>query len=112
MAMRIRVGDLVEVITGADRGKQGRVIGIDAERNRVFGEAFERDPGFFAFYRSMEAYRQSLGVSDTTLVLSPDSEFFRYFGDIGGRAPASGAAASGSTAAPGQPAPAAPAPAQ
>jgi large subunit ribosomal protein L24 len=35
MAMRIRVGDLVEVITGADRGKQGRVIGIDAERNRI-----------------------------------------------------------------------------
>ncbi len=103
---------VVEIVAEARRESEIIRGEGDAERNRVFGEAFERDPGFFAFYRSMEAYRQSLGVSDTTLVLSPDSEFFRYFGDIGGRAPASGAAASGSTAAPGQPAPAAPAPAQ
>lgn len=98
---------VVEIVAEARRESEIIRGEGDAERNRVFGEAFERDPGFFAFYRSMEAYRQSLGVSDTTLVLSPDSEFFRYFGDIGGRAPASGA-----TAAPGQPAPAAPAPAQ
>ncbi len=103
---------VVEIVAEARRESEIIRGEGDAERNRVFGEAFERDPGFFAFYRSMEAYRQSLGVSDTTLVLSPDSEFFRYFGDIGGRAPASGAAASGATAAPGQPAPAAPAPAQ
>ncbi len=98
---------VVEIVAEARRESEIIRGEGDAERNRVFGEAFERDPGFFAFYRSMEAYRQSLGVSDTTLVLSPDSEFFRYFGDIGGRAPASG-----STAAPGQAAPAAPAPAQ
>ncbi len=103
---------VVEIVAEARRESEIIRGEGDAERNRVFGEAFERDPGFFAFYRSMEAYRQSLGVSDTTLVLSPDSEFFRYFGDIGGRAPASGAAASGATAAPGQPAPAAPLPAQ
>ncbi len=103
---------VVEIVAEARRESEIIRGEGDAERNRVFGEAFERDPGFFAFYRSMEAYRQSLGVSDTTLVLSPDSEFFRYFGDIGGRAPASGAAASGATAAPGQAAPAAPAPAQ
>lgn len=53
----------------------------DAERNRIFAEAFSRDPDFFAFYRSMEAYRQSLAGSDTTLVLTPNSEFFRYFGE-------------------------------
>lgn len=52
----------------------------EANRNQVFAEAFERDPDFFAFYRSMQAYAKSLTSSDTTLVLRPDSEFFRYFG--------------------------------
>lgn len=59
----------------------------DAERNRIFAQAFSRDPDFFAFYRSMQAYNESLSSSDTTMVLSPDSEFFRYFDDVrGGRA--------------------------
>ena len=53
----------------------------DAERNRVFAEAFQQDPEFFSFYRSMQAYRNSLGTEGTTMVLNPDSEFFRYFGD-------------------------------
>ncbi|MEI7597861.1 MAG: protease modulator HflC [Aestuariivirga sp.] len=53
----------------------------DAERNRVFAEAFEQDPEFFAFYRSMQAYQKALGGNGTTMVLNPDSEFFRYFGD-------------------------------
>lgn len=53
----------------------------DAERNKVFAEAFQQDPEFFAFYRSMQAYAKSLGSDGTTMVLSPDSEFFRYFGD-------------------------------
>lgn len=52
----------------------------DANRNRVFAEAFQQDPEFFAFYRSMQAYTKSLSNSDTTLVLKPDSEFFKYFG--------------------------------
>lgn len=52
----------------------------EASRNQVFAEAFERDPDFFAFYRSMQAYAKSLSGSGTTLVLRPDSEFFRYFG--------------------------------
>lgn len=56
----------------------------DAERNQILGAAYGRDPEFFAFYRSMEAYRESLGT-DTTLVLSPDSHFFRYFGRMGGK---------------------------
>lgn len=50
----------------------------DATRNEILGRAYGRDPEFFAFYRSMDAYRESLGA-DTTLVLSPDSQFFRYF---------------------------------
>ncbi len=52
----------------------------DAERNKVFANAFEQDPEFFAFYRSMQAYAASLAGKDTTFVLSPDSDFFRYFG--------------------------------
>ncbi len=53
----------------------------DAERNRVFAEAFGQDPGFFSFYRSMQAYEQGLQSNDTRLVISPDSDFFRYFRD-------------------------------
>jgi membrane protease subunit HflC len=52
----------------------------DAEKNRVYAEAFGKDPDFFAFYRSMNAYQTSLKGDNTTVILSPDSEFFRYFG--------------------------------
>jgi modulator of FtsH protease HflC len=51
----------------------------DAERNRIFAEVFNRDPAFFSFYRSMQAYEQGIKSSDTRMLLSPDSEFFRYF---------------------------------
>ncbi|MFZ0267595.1 protease modulator HflC [Caulobacter sp.] len=51
----------------------------DAQRAKLFAESFGRDPGFAAFYRSMSAYEKALGQGDTTLVLSPDSAFFKYF---------------------------------
>jgi membrane protease subunit HflC len=51
----------------------------DAERARLFSESFGRDPGFASFYRSMKAYEASIGQGDATLVLSPDSDFFKYF---------------------------------
>lgn len=61
----------------------------DAERNRVFAEAYGRDPDFFAFWRSMQAYEASMKSGDTRLVISPNSEFFRYFNDpTGKQAPA------------------------
>jgi modulator of FtsH protease HflC len=61
----------------------------EADRNRIFAEAFSKDPEFFAFYRSMQAYEASMKPGDTRMLLSPDSEFFRYFQDPkGGRAPA------------------------
>jgi len=60
----------------------------DAERNKVFAGAFQQDPEFFAFYRSMQAYEKALGSNATTMVLSPNSEFFRYFGDQKPAAPA------------------------
>jgi membrane protease subunit HflC len=51
----------------------------DSERNRIFADAFNADPEFFGFYRSMRAYEAALKGNNTTIVLSPDSEFFRYF---------------------------------
>lgn len=51
----------------------------DAQRTRIFAQSFGKDPSFAAFFRSMQAYEQSLANGDTTLVLSPDSAFFRYF---------------------------------
>jgi modulator of FtsH protease HflC len=57
----------------------------DAERNRIFADAFSKDPEFFAFYRSMQAYEAGLKHGDTRMVLKPDSDFFRYFSDPMGR---------------------------
>lgn len=58
----------------------------DAQRTRIFAQAYGKDPSFAAFYRSMLAYEAGLGQGDTTLVLSPDSDFFKYFerGPTGG----------------------------
>jgi membrane protease subunit HflC len=58
----------------------------DAERNRIFADAFGRDPDFFGFYRSMQAYEQGMKSADTRMLLSPDSEFFRYFNNPSGGA--------------------------
>jgi modulator of FtsH protease HflC len=52
----------------------------DSERNKVFADAFQKDPEFFAFYRSMQAYAKGLGAAGTTLVMDPQSDFFKYFG--------------------------------
>jgi membrane protease subunit HflC len=51
----------------------------DAQRTRIFAQSFGRDPSFASFYRSMQAYDTALGQGDSTVVLSPDSNFFRYF---------------------------------
>lgn len=58
----------------------------DGERNAIFNAAYSRDPEFFDFYRSMLAYEKALseGTGETTYVLSPDSEFFRYFNTLRG----------------------------
>ena len=66
----------------------------DAERNRLFAEAYGRDPDFFAFYRSMSAYEQGLRANDTRFLLRPDSDFFRFFGSASGRTNGPAAAAS------------------
>ena len=66
------------------KGEQTRGEG-DSERNRIFAEAFGRDPEFFSFYRSMQAYEAGLRSNDTRMLLKPDSDFFRYFGDPSGK---------------------------
>jgi membrane protease subunit HflC len=58
----------------------------EATRNRIFAEAFGKDQEFFRFYRSMQAYEQSFKSGDTRMLMSPDSEFFRYFRDPRGAA--------------------------
>ena len=55
----------------------------DGKRNRIFAEAFGRDPDFFAFYRAMQSYERALIGGDTSLILSPDSDFFKFFGRTG-----------------------------
>ncbi len=52
----------------------------DAERAKIYADAFNRDPEFYAFYRSMQAYDASLKSDSTTMVITPDSDYFRYFG--------------------------------
>ena len=54
----------------------------DGKRNKIFADAFGQDPEFFAFYRAMQAYENALIGGETSLVLSPDSEFFKFFGNI------------------------------
>ena len=55
----------------------------DGQRNKIFATAFGKDPEFFAFYRAMQAYENALIGGDTSLILSPDSDFFKFFGDTG-----------------------------
>lgn len=58
----------------------------DAERTKIFAEAANKDPQFYDFYRSLQAYTKALQPGDTTMVLSPDSEFFKYFDSASGTA--------------------------
>ncbi len=71
----------VVIIAEAQREAQITRGQGDADAVRIFAEAFGRDIEFFTFYRSMEAYREALGDESTSFVLSPDGEFFRYFGN-------------------------------
>ena len=54
----------------------------DGKRNKIFADAFGQDPDFFAFYRSMQAYENALIGGETSLILSPDTEFFKFFGNL------------------------------
>jgi membrane protease subunit HflC len=80
--------ELVELVSKARRESEIIRGQGDAERNKVFAEAFSKDAEFFSFYRSMQAYAKSLGGTATTLVLDPTWEFFKYFGQGTSAAPA------------------------
>ena len=100
-AIRAKADRDVTVIVADANQQSEQVRGQgDAERNRIFAEAFGQDPDFFAFYRSMQAYERSMQQSNTHLVLRPDSDFFRYFGDPSGKSPPDGAAVSSTPVAP------------
>ncbi|MFL5183149.1 MAG: protease modulator HflC [Microvirga sp.] len=77
--------DATVIVAEATRqAEQARGQG-DADKNRILADAFGRDADFFAFFRSMQAYETGLRHSDTRMVLSPTSEFFRYFNDPSGK---------------------------
>jgi modulator of FtsH protease HflC len=84
--IRARSDRDVQIIVGEANKKADEFRGEgDANKNRIFAEAFNRDPDFFRFYRSMQAYESGLKQGDTRLILSPNSDFFRYFGDPSGK---------------------------
>lgn len=78
--------EVVEIKASAQRDAEVLRGEGEGERNGIFADAFTRDPEFFEFYRSMIAYTKALKEDGTTLVLSPNSDFFRYFQDPSGKA--------------------------
>src|SRR4029079_12096992 len=74
------------IVAEANRESENIRGAGEAEQNNIFASAFSQDPEFFTFYRSMLAYQQGLKGSDTRLVITPESEFFRYFNSAQGRA--------------------------
>jgi membrane protease subunit HflC len=91
----------VEIIAAAQRDAEILRGEGDAQRSEIFATAYNQDQEFFDFYRSMQSYRTALGATGTTMVLTPESEFFQYFGSdrfdpsnvAAGSAPAADAAA-------------------
>lgn len=110
-AARIRARadrEVVEIIAEARRESEILRGEGEGQRNAIFADAFQRDPDFFDFYRSMAAYTEALDGSGTSMVLSPNSEFFRFFGSDAGRMTAPTGGGEVSAAAPvGDPLPAA-----
>jgi modulator of FtsH protease HflC len=96
-AQRLRAqADRTVVETTSEAAKQADITRgeADARRNAVYAEAFGRDPEFFAFYRSLKAYEESMKGSNSTMVITPDSEFFNYLkSNTGAEADAAAAAA-------------------
>lgn len=87
-AQKIRAqADLEKTLLLADAERTSQILRGQGEggRNRILGKAFGQDPEFFDFYKSLAEYEKHLVDSDTTMVLSPDSEFFRYFGSLDSR---------------------------
>jgi membrane protease subunit HflC len=87
-AQRVRAqADRTVVELKSDAGRQAEITRgeADAEKNRIYADAYGADPDFFEFYRSLDAYRKGLNGENTTMVISPDSEFFDYLKSNSGR---------------------------
>ena len=71
----------------AEANKQSEIMRGegDGKRNKIFANAFGRDPQFFSFYRAMQSYEKALIGGDTSMILSPDSDFFKFFGNTGSK---------------------------
>jgi len=104
-AQRIRARadrEVIEIVAEAQKEAEILRGEGDAQRSATYANAYNRDPAFFDFYRTMSAYGTALDNTGTTMLLSPDSEFFRFFGNSQGTkpaAPAGPAPAAGSPAA-------------
>jgi membrane protease subunit HflC len=95
-AQRIRARadrEVIEIVAEANKESEILRGEGDAQRSATFAAAYERDRAFFDFYRSLDAYRQALDNTGTTMLLSPNSDFFRYFRDSNGAAPSQSAPA-------------------
>jgi membrane protease subunit HflC len=82
VAARVRAGaDRERTVLLAEANAQSDILRGQGEQEaiRIFADAFQRDPQFFQFWRTMQAYREAFAEGDTRLLLSPDSEFFRFF---------------------------------
>lgn len=104
--IRSRADREVTVLVAEANSKAEQIRGEgDGTRNKIFADAYTKDPDFFAFYRSMQAYETGLQSNETRLLLKPDTSFFRYFNDPMGKGQAPSPASPPAAAA--QPAPAA-----
>ena len=74
--------EVTVILANAEKSSQILKGEGDGKRNKIFADAFGKDPQFFAFYRAMQAYEKALIGGETSLILSPDSEFFKFFGNI------------------------------
>jgi len=74
--------EVTVILANADKASEIMKGEGDGLRNKIFADAFGRDPEFFAFYRAMQAYEKALIGGETSLILSPDSDFFKFFGSI------------------------------
>jgi len=84
--IRSRADREVTVLVADATSKSEQIRGEgDATRNQIFADAFNKDPDFFAFYRSMQAYEAGLKANDTRFLLQPDSSFFRFFNNPSGK---------------------------
>lgn len=86
-AQKIRAdADKQRVVLVAEAQKQAETLRGegDAQAIKIYADAFGKDPEFFAFYRSMQAYRNAIAGGDTTMVLSPNSDFFEFFNSMDG----------------------------